>query len=139
MATDVLEHWCGGAVRAMRDHRVGVLAGDDRRVRLRVSPSEPVAHRHVRLMHGRTILSHADIWYVPGLLSPAINAKLETSDTPFGRLIASLTPSRTLVSCDFVDDGDVFLVVRALIIGADGAALGEVAERYTFAALGPGR
>ena len=36
------------------------------------------------------MLSQADNWYVPGRLTPDMNAQLDGSDTPFGKVVAPL-------------------------------------------------
>ncbi len=40
------------------------------------------------------MLSEAENWYLPGRLTPDMNHTLETSDTPFGRVVAPLDPYR---------------------------------------------
>jgi hypothetical protein len=40
------------------------------------------------------VLSEADNWYVPSRLTPEMNRMLETTDTPFGRVVESLHPYR---------------------------------------------
>jgi chorismate-pyruvate lyase len=100
-STITLEKWC-------RDHH---LAEDPRivvrkatgveqpptpeqRERLQVTPGERVRHRRVELVCGNHVLSVADNWYVPGRLTPAMNRELDTTDTPFGRVVRPLAPFR---------------------------------------------
>jgi chorismate-pyruvate lyase len=100
-ATLSLEKWC-------RDHH---LADDpvivakletvepkpptaEQRQRLQVSPTEEVKYRHVQLQCGSHVLSEADNWYVPVRLSAEMNRQLETSDTPFGKVVRPLEPYR---------------------------------------------
>jgi chorismate-pyruvate lyase len=72
------------------------VPGDDRpanaavRAELRVGPDEPVRYRHVRLRCGKVVLSEADNWYVPARLTAAMNATLQSTDEPFGRVVQAL-------------------------------------------------
>lgn len=47
-------------------------------------------YRHVRLMCGANVLSHADNWYRADLLPASMNRDLEATDIPFGRIAAQL-------------------------------------------------
>ncbi len=103
LATLALETWC-------RDHNLSgpaepkivarLASRDDKpataeqRQRLEVGPEEPVKYRRVQLVCGERVLSEADNWYVPGRLTPEMNRLLETTDTPFGRAVIALKPSR---------------------------------------------
>jgi hypothetical protein len=99
-ATGTLETWC--ATHAMATPAVlkaehlggGKTADADVRRQLQVGPDETVGYRHVRLACGGHVLSDADNWYVPARLTPAMNRALETTDTPFGKVIAPLMPTR---------------------------------------------
>jgi len=100
-ATATLESWC-------RDHHLAdsprvvaqVVRGAHRPPsgeqlrRLDVGAAREVAYRRVRLQCGARILSEADNWYVPARLTAEMNRSLETSDTPFGRVVAPLQPYR---------------------------------------------
>jgi hypothetical protein len=100
-ATLTIEKWC-------RDHHLAEPAkivaildrGNDKppsaeqRQRLQVGPDEPVKFRRVRLMCGERLLSQADNWYVPNRLTTEMNRLLETTDTPFGRAVLALEPTR---------------------------------------------
>jgi hypothetical protein len=100
-ATLSLERWC-------RDHRLAEepkilarvmnvaarAATAEQRVHLHVSDREPVKYRRVQLRCGDRVLSEAENWYVPGRLTTGMNRLLETTDTPFGKAIASLEPYR---------------------------------------------
>ncbi len=66
----------------------------EQRKRLRLGDDEPVKYRRVALACGDHILSEADNWYVPARLTPEMNRLLETTDTPFGRVVQSLQPTR---------------------------------------------
>jgi hypothetical protein len=100
-ATVSLENWC-------RDHRLAaeprilarMVTGVDKaptaeqRQRLEVTAQDEVKYRRVQLRCGTQVLSEADNWYVPSRLTPEMNRLLETTDTPFGRAVASLEPYR---------------------------------------------
>ena len=100
-ATATLESWC-------RDHHLAdpprVVAHVARGVhrtpsreqlrRLDVAGERDVVYRRVRLQCGTRILSEAENWYVPARLTAEMNRSLETSDTPFGRVVAPLQPYR---------------------------------------------
>ncbi|WP_457798329.1 hypothetical protein [Methylocystis sp. S23] len=103
-ATATLEKWCA-------DHRMAAepkivarrVAGIDKpasgetRERLRVGAGDKVAYRRVRLSCGDHVLSEADNWYVPGRLTPDMNRALETTETPFGKVVAPLQPFRRTI------------------------------------------
>jgi chorismate-pyruvate lyase len=100
-ATATLEKWCREHDLALDPRVVAeVLAGEprapsaDQRQRLRADSGEVVRYRRVRLRCGDHVLSEAENWYLPGRLTPAMNRALETSDTPFGRVVAPLEPYR---------------------------------------------
>jgi chorismate-pyruvate lyase len=100
-ATATLERWCRDHDLAREPRVVAeVLAGEPRapdaeqRRRLRADSGEVVRYRRVRLRCGDHVLSEAENWYLPGRLTPDMNRALETSDTPFGRVVASLEPVR---------------------------------------------
>ncbi len=100
-ATFTLEAWCAAHKIAPEPKIVAhLVAGarkdptDEQRQRLRVDAAEPVKYRRVELACGSAILSVADNWYVPARLTPEMNRLLETTDTPFGKAVAPLMPTR---------------------------------------------
>jgi hypothetical protein len=144
-ATAALGEWC--RIRALarpaviRAERLGGSPEASAEVRrlLGVSPTEPVAYRHVRLACGSAVLSEADNWYVPGRLTPEINLLLASTDTPFGKLAAPLGFRR-----ERLDEGrgraagcpaGTVLSHRALLRLPDGSPLSLVTECYTRANL----
>ncbi|WP_295447835.1 hypothetical protein [uncultured Thiodictyon sp.] len=100
-ATRSLEGWC-------RDHRLAaepkivahVMAAqdkaptDEQRQRLAVTDQDVVKYRRVRLQCGTQVLSEAENWYVPARLTSEMNRLLETTDTPFGKVVESVEPYR---------------------------------------------
>jgi hypothetical protein len=104
-ATSTLERWC-------RDHRLAdppTIVADrvtqaapaptaEQLARLDVKTAAELTYRHVRLRCGVRVLSEADNWYVPARLTPEMNRTLETTDAPFGRVVAPLEPYRQTLS-----------------------------------------
>ena len=96
-ATLTLERWCG-THRLAETNRIKaeLVRGEDKpaspevRSDLGVGPDEPVRYRRVRLSCGAKVLSLADNWYVPRLLTPEMNRLLDETDTPFGRAVLAL-------------------------------------------------
>jgi hypothetical protein len=104
-ATATLQRWCELHRLAASPRIVAIPvpgapkpATDAQRMELRVGLAEPVRYRHVRLTCGSLVLSEADNWYVPARLSPAMNHRLETTDTPFGAVVHELHFQRHTLS-----------------------------------------
>lgn len=133
-ATQVLERRAGGAIRAEVDRALHVAPSAEQRARLDVV-EQALGYRSVRLMHGPTILSEAEIWFVPGRLDPAMVTALAETERPFGTVIASLSPTRRTLSVERPGD-ETILRVRALVLSGAGVPLAEVSEAYRAAALG---
>ena len=147
-ATAVLEAWCAERglspdprIVAVRVPVPDKAPGADRRERLAVGPDEPVRYRRVRLTCGTHVLSEADNWYVPARLTPEMNAALDGSDAPFGRVVRPLAPVRRVVAAQSLalpatlGPGTPLLRVDALLLTGAGAPFCEVIETYLGAAL----
>ncbi|MTJ83561.1 MAG: hypothetical protein F8N37_21450 [Telmatospirillum sp.] len=100
-ATLTLEAWCRThrladppTVVAHLDRTVDKPATAEQRRRLEVADDEPVRFRRVRLYCGDKLLSEADNWYVPGRLTVGMNQILDSTDTPFGKAVLELGPTR---------------------------------------------
>ena len=100
-ATITLEGWCrthqlAPEPRIIADRVRGMdkTATPEQRQRLQVGDANTVKYRRVQLRCGSQVLSEADNWYVPERLTPEMNRLLETTDTPFGRVVESLQPYR---------------------------------------------
>ncbi|WP_293676457.1 hypothetical protein [uncultured Phenylobacterium sp.] len=96
-ATAVLQAYCdrrspgAGKIRA----RKGPVSDDLRlaaaaRRLLGASPAEPMRHRRVELLCGEVVLSRADNWYLPNRLTQQMNTTLQTTERPFGVVVAPL-------------------------------------------------
>ena len=151
-ATAVLESWCAekglaGQARLVAHRQIGAdkAPTPEQRTRLGVGPDEPVRYRHVRLACGDKVLSEADNWYVPARLTPEMNAALDGSDVPFGRVVRPLAPVRRVVSVESyplaAEPGPDAPLVRvdALLVTGAGAPFCEVIETYLGATLPPSR
>ncbi|GJE41047.1 hypothetical protein [Methylobacterium soli] len=154
-ATAVLEAWC--AERGLADDPRLVarrVAGADKplsalqRQRLGLAADEPVRYRRVRLTCGAHVLSEADNWYVPSRLTPEMNAALDTTEMPFGRVVRPLRPTRSNLGLRMIwqpgdgqmpNPGDALFSVEAVLSTGDGVPFCEVAETYTGAVLAQGR
>jgi hypothetical protein len=108
-ATLSLEQWCrdhglaaDATIVARPVPSVGQAPTAEQRKRLEVSATEDVKYRRVQLVCGTRVLSEAENWYVPGRLTPEMNRVLETTGTPFGRVIQPLDPYRVTFAVDLL-------------------------------------
>ena len=145
-ATAALRQWCElrhiAAPANIRATRVGgsqAIAPADLRRRLKVRRHETLAFRHVRLTCGQTVMSEAYNWYVPSRLTPAMNAALDTSDTPFGTVAAPLRFRRQRLGSERARclQGTI-LAHRARLMLPGGRPLAMLVECYTPANLTAG-
>jgi chorismate-pyruvate lyase len=163
-ATATLERWCDShrlatppRIVAQRVPGADRPASDEQRRELGASADEPVRYRHVRLMCGTVLLSEADNWYLPGRLTPEMNRQLDSTDTPFGRVVQPLNFQRHTISAQLLwrplpegwemnptaaDRGGgqlrmpaTVLQHRALLTLPDGTPFSEVIETYSGSVL----
>lgn len=143
-ATAALAEWCRaegiaaqGEIRALVDRAAFEEPDAETRQLLGLSPGERFGFRHVRLACNGVVLSEAKNWYVPAALSPEMNRLLETTDAPFGKVVASLGFHRERLSENAGGwpgcPKDTVLSHRGLLRRADGAAISLVIECYTKA------
>jgi chorismate-pyruvate lyase len=104
-ATRTLEQWCGEHHMADDPKIVAIVIPGIRKEpsaeqlqRLGVDDASEVRYRRVELRCGAHVLSEADNWYVVGRLTPAMNALLTTTDTPFGKAVQPLHPYRRTIA-----------------------------------------
>ncbi len=142
-ATLALERWClvhrladPPVLRAeLRDDVSAAMEAPDR-MRLRIEADEPVRCRHVRLRCGPLVLSEAINWYVPGRLTAAMNRQLDSTDIPFGKVVASLGFERHIVSSTLLWPPDAPMPEylfrnRAILVRTDdGLPIAELVENY---------
>lgn len=149
-ATAALSEWCAArgiaeppTIRAIADRAAPEPASAATLAALGVRPGEPLAYRHVRLMCGAKTLSDAKNWYVPARLTAAMNRTLETTETPFGKVVAPLGFRRERLAAQRGRSADcpagTVLSHRAVLRLGDGRAISLVAECYTRANLEKGR
>jgi hypothetical protein len=100
-ATMTLETWCREHELANEPTIVAELVKGDvkpptaeQRERLQVLPETTIRFRRVRLRCGDRVLSEADNWYVPDRLTADMNRLLDTTNTPFGKVVTPLEPYR---------------------------------------------
>ncbi len=103
-ATRTLEKWCQThQLAAVPSIVAQPVLGDNKppsqeqMQRLEVTGPEQLKYRRVRLFCGDQLLSEADNWYVPGRLTADMNRLLETTQTPFGKVVAPLEPYRQTI------------------------------------------
>ncbi len=104
-ATRALEEWCEehGLVTPARIGAITMAqackkATQDQLERLQVQKQDDVAYRQVRLLCADLLVCEADNWFVPSRLTDAMNIALQTTDTPFGKVVAPLQPYRDTYS-----------------------------------------
>jgi chorismate-pyruvate lyase len=162
-ATVVLQDWCREHHLAPQPrlvaHRVATEAKpltSAQREDLQIGPDVQVRYRRVELVCGSDVLSVADNWYVPDRLTPEMNRELDSTDTPFGRVVAALHFTRRnledrLLWSPLPPDWDMrklppagsvpisfpfeLLRHRAVLSRADGTPFSEVIETYTNSLL----
>lgn len=103
-ATRILESWCADhhmavepKILAVRDAGLTKDPSAEQLQRLGVSSASEVRYRRVALRCGAHTFSIADNWYVPARLSSEMNALLDETDTPFGKVVQSLHPYRRTI------------------------------------------
>jgi hypothetical protein len=108
-ATLTLERWCGShhlaaeaKVVAERVRGVDKPLPEGAREQLGIGPDESVRYRRVQLACGSHVLSEADNWYVPGRLTDTMNYELDTTDTPFGKVVQPLHFRRQTLSAELL-------------------------------------
>lgn len=136
-ATEVLRRWCASAgwarpaaITALRQEGTDKPADASVRALLRALPGEAIRYRRVRLACGAHNLSEADNWYLPARLTPEMNRRLETTQTPFGVVAGPLAFHRRIVRIEPLAGPRQALRVRAVLIAGSGAPFSVVVETY---------
>lgn len=108
---------------------------------------ERLRHRRVDLTCQGLSLCHADNWYAPSRLSPKMNARLEKTREPFGRVVRQAGIHRRTLDCRVLWTEEApppssahtpVISVLAFVCRKDGVALSLVQEICTAALLGVG-
>lgn len=145
-ATLALEEWCAAqriadpaVIRARNQAVPGQRASRVVRRLLDTGPGERVELRKVHLSCGEAVLSVAWNWYVPARLTPAMNAALHSTDTPFGKVVAPLRfrrePLSTVAGPAENCPAGTISTHRARLVLPDGRPLAYLIECYTAANL----
>jgi chorismate-pyruvate lyase len=135
-ATATLQQHCGsrGRLTAVKSSRPTRTLPRRLRAALHLSGSEAIGYRRVRLMCGTTVFSQADNWFVPSRLPVEMAQQLATSDTPFGRVVAPLMPTRQTLSMRRRGQTQRLrpriLTVEAIVSSGAGVPLSAVIETY---------
>lgn len=145
-ATAALGEWCAmhrdadlPPVVAQPVSGPGAREPSDARALLDVGPAETLGYRHVRLSCDGEVLSEAHNWFVPARLPPEMLAVLDTTQTPFGKVVAPLGFTRERLSsvrgpAEGCPAGTV-LSHRAVLRLPDGRPISLVVECYQKAAV----
>jgi chorismate-pyruvate lyase len=135
-ATATLEQWCRDQRLADPPRIVAHLVARaakrpsaEQLKRLAVTSEHDVKFRHVQLTCGTHVLSEADNWYVPSRLTPEMNRLLETTDTPFGKAVGSLEPTRKTID---TKTASASFEIRAVLYTRDRRPFSEVDEVYVL-------
>jgi hypothetical protein len=144
-ATESLRQWCEtrGIARPAEIRAKGISGfrapPAELFNRLNVPADTALGYRNVELSCGGTVLSVAQLWYVPSLLTPAMRTTLNETETPFGRAVSALNFSRERISQSANHDpacpAGTILVHKAALRLASGEGLAIVIECYTKANL----
>ncbi|MFC3443923.1 hypothetical protein ACFOKF_22500 [Sphingobium rhizovicinum] len=153
-ATQVLDRWCvskhmapEGTVIAEKIANKPVAATAPLRRILQIRSSDRVQLRHVRLRCNGHVLSVARLWYVPSRLPASMEASLQQTDTPFGRVVAPMHLDRKSAGSSSAwppkEGGaaatkppQVLFSQRAVMSRADGLPIAYVVEDYQRGLLG---
>ena len=149
-ATAVLQAWCdahglasGARITARQVKTVFKPPGPLARQALNYGPKDKVRYRRVDLLCGDRVLSQADNWYLPARLTPEMNRQLDTTQTPFGVVVAPLDFHRRVLTTLFLFNPGLgaeskpvviprqILQHAALLYTGAGAPFSFVQETYT--------
>jgi hypothetical protein len=104
-ATLTLERWCRDhdlaqppVILARRIDQAFEAPSAAVRHDLGVSGADSVRYRRVELTCGDHLLSVADNWYVPSRLTRQMNHLLDSTQTPFGKVVLPLKPHRETIA-----------------------------------------
>jgi len=124
-ATCALRKWCDdhriggdGPILAKKQPHVDIVQpGDEFLSALLPAPGEVIQHRRVTLSRSGIALSDCDLWWMPSRLDESMTAELDSTDIPFGIVVAPLNPTRhTLYEAVLPTGHTHILEHRALVI-----------------------
>ena len=145
-ATRTLEQWCrekgigNGTIRALcnPDATYQPVDDDSRDALDHPAAGSNIAFREVKLVTGDVELVTAFNWYLPGNLTHGMRRQLQTTDTPFGFVVAPLSPRRRTFFERRQSPANPFDFSRpafehhALVTRGDGAPLAVVHEHFSW-------
>lgn len=136
-ATRVLQAYCQRIVPGVAVTAVSLPTNDRPapavlHARFALASGETIRTRHVSLRCGTLVLSDAWNWYIPERLTPEMNQELDTSTTPFGRVVAALRFHREHISSEttFLPAGILLRNTAMLRRGRDNLPFSLVVENY---------
>ena len=143
-ATAVLQAWCdahGPAPGTRIVARPGTGApkppSPEAATALHIGPDTQVRYRRVELACGDKVLSRADNWYLPAELTPAMNRALDTTQTPFGAVVAPLGFTRRNLETTFLQPSAQGVLRHSAVLStAAGQPFSFVVETYSEAIEG---
>lgn len=137
-ATQVLTDWCAALqlaspaiIHAMRDHATSKPPTPEIRALLKARPDEAIHYRRVKLACGTHVLSEADNWYRPSVLTSDMNKALDETDTPFGTAVKPLNFHRNTLDARTAPGKDHPLEIRALLLTPAEVPFSLVVEDYS--------
>lgn len=137
-ATQVLTDWCAArhiaspaVIHAQRDHAMHKPPTPEIRALLQARPDEAIHYRRVKLACGTHILSEADNWYRPSVLTSDMNKALDETDTPFGTAVKPLNFHRNTLDARKGPGDDHPLEIRALLLTPAQVPFSLVVEDYS--------
>jgi hypothetical protein len=135
-ATQVLTDWCAAlhiaspaVIHAQRDHATHKPPTPEIRTLLQARPDEILHYRRVKLACGSHVLSEADNWYRPSVLTPDMNRTLDETDTPFGTAVKPLNFHRKTLDARTGPGSP--LEIRALLLTPAEVPFSLVVEDYS--------
>jgi hypothetical protein len=123
-------------IHARRDHATHKPPTPEIRALLKARPDEAIHYRRVKLACGSHVLSEADNWYRPSVLTPGMNRTLDETDTPFGAAVKPLNFHRQTL--DARTGPDHPLEIRALLLTPKDEPFSLVVEDYSAELVRPG-
>jgi hypothetical protein len=143
-ATQVLTDWCAAlqlaapvVIHAQRDHATSKPPTAEIRTLLKARPDEAIHYRRVKLACGSHVLSEADNWYRPSVLTPDMNKALNQTDTPFGTAVKPLNFHRRTLDARTGPDKNHPLEIRALLLTPQDEPFSLVVEDYSAELVRP--
>jgi hypothetical protein len=137
-ATQVLTDWCGAlhiaspaVIHAERDKAAAAPPTPEIRALLKAGPDEDIHYRRVKLACGVHVLSEADNWYRPSVLTSDMNKALDETDTPFGTAVKPLNFHRKTLDARTGPDKGHPLEIRALLLTPEEVPFSLVVEDYS--------